>query len=172
MNTRKKARRRWTLVLGVCVLAIALVGASFFAARSRATEESLPETCIIARGDVEATITGNGRLESADTLDVFLPEGVKIEEVLVEAGDGVKQGDALATLEQDSLQELAAQLSGELSALDAGLRTRRLESTIESPVRGRIKYLPRRRRRRCDRGRLSIRRAGGPVHGRPDAGGA
>ncbi len=142
MNTRKKARRRWTLVLGVCVLAIALVGASFFAARSRATEESLPETCTIARGDVEATITGNGRLESADTLDVFLPEGVKIEEVLVEAGDGVKQGDALATLEQDSLQELAAQLSGELSALDAGLRTRRLESTIESPVRGRIKYLP------------------------------
>lgn len=142
MSTRKKARRRWPLVLGVCVLAIALVGASFFAARSRATEESLPETCTIARGDVEATITGNGRLESADTLDVFLPEGVKIEEVLVEAGDGVKQGDALATLEQDSLQELAAQLSGELSALDAGLRTRRLESTIESPVRGRIKYLP------------------------------
>lgn len=142
MSTRKKARRRWPLILGVCVLAIALVGASFFAARSRATEESLPETCTIARGDVEATITGNGRLESADTLDVFLPEGVKIEEVLVEAGDGVKQGDALATLEQDSLQELAAQLSGELSALDAGLRTRRLESTIESPVRGRIKYLP------------------------------
>ena len=115
MNTRKKARRRWPLVLGVCVLAIALVGASFFAARSRATEESLPETCTIARGDVEATITGNGRLESTIESPVrgrikYLPagEGDDVIEVVCQYG-------ALAVLSTDGLMQVALETGSPLA---------------------------------------------------------
>ena len=115
MNTRKKARRRWPLVLGVCVLAIALVGASFCAARSRATEESLPETCTIARGDVEATITGNGRLESTIESPVrgrikYLPagEGDDVIEVVCQYG-------ALAVLSTDGLMQVALETGSPLA---------------------------------------------------------
>jgi len=135
-------KRKWPKVL-IAVIVLAAV-AVYIAPKLLGAQEVMPSNQIIhtvARGNVDVTITGSGRLETPDTLAVELPAGVKIASVFVEAGDHVQQGDILAALDPDSLDYRAAQLSGELSALDMQLAARREAGEIASPVKGRIKAI-------------------------------
>ena len=96
----------------------------------------------VENGTVERTITGSGRLKSEDSSTLQLPGGVLVDSVAVEAGDTVKAGDVLATLDLDSLSNLAATTSSELSQLDSQISSRDDVTRVSAPVRGRVKYLP------------------------------
>jgi multidrug efflux pump subunit AcrA (membrane-fusion protein) len=67
---------------------------------------------------------------------------VLVESVPAKAGDVVKAGDVLATLDLDSLRDAAAQVSTELSTLDKSISSRSNVTQVKAPVRGRVKYLP------------------------------
>lgn len=139
----KKKRRVWPIVLIVVLLLAAGVFVPRFIEASKKQESSLPVGgYTVGRGDVEVTITGNGMLESADTMDVNLPDGVEIDTIYVKEGDVVQEGDVLATLDTDALEHRVAELSTELSSLDRELGSRKLNGTIKTPVKGRIKYQP------------------------------
>lgn len=140
-------KKTWIIVLVILVIIVAAVFR--FVPRFQKASGSRPEdisgltgSYTVGRGDVEVTITGSGTLKSQDTVDITLPEGVKVDTIFVKAGDIVSQGDVLATLNSASLQYQAAKLSAELSELDDKLGTRKLTSSIKAPVKGRIKYLP------------------------------
>ncbi len=134
-------KKRSKLII-LLVAIIAIVAVVVVVNPSSKTKTNAIESYTVGRGDVEVTITGSGMLETEDTIDLNLPEGIEIDTIFVKKGDIVTEGDVLASLDIPSLQYRAAELSSQLTALDQQLGARKLKSTITTPVKGRIKYLP------------------------------
>lgn len=140
---RKKRKSKWVLwVLTLAVLAAGAVYALRYFRPEQSAEDSNLISYAVERGDVSTTVTGSGRLETADDLQIKLPVGVEVETVFVKKGDRVEKGDILAALDVDSLEYRAAQLSSELGVLDMQLASRKTVSAINAPAKGRLKYLP------------------------------
>ena len=140
MQTKKKKRIWPWILLGVVVLAVAGLALLNQAAKSAAQTVYAPYT--VEAGTVERTITGSGKLTSSDSETLRLPGGVHVDTVIAKSGDAVKAGDPLATLDLDSLKTQAAQVSSDLTTLDRSVATRSEVTSVKSPVRGRVKYLP------------------------------
>ena len=141
MQTKKKKTRTWLWVLIAVVVTIA-VGSLVLVNAVRSAANPVYVSHTVENGTVERTITGSGRLSSADSETLQLPAGVLVATVPAKAGDVVKAGDVLATLDVDSLREAAAQVSTELSSLDRQISSRSEVTQVKAPVRGRVKYLP------------------------------
>jgi HlyD family secretion protein len=132
-------------VLLAVVVVLALIITALARRASNALNTVAYNTYTVAQGSITYTITGSGKLESADTENIDVPDGIKVADVAVQGGDSVKAGDTLATLDIDSVNAQAAYLSGQLSSLDAELsRMSRAKTTeyVYASVKGRIKYLP------------------------------
>ena len=123
MQNRKK--RRWPWVVLALVLTLLLAGAWLVRQARLAAQAVTYETYTVKKGSITSTVTGSGRLESADTRDVELPEGVDFAEVNVSVGDSVREGDRLAAFDPASLEEHAATLSSGLASIDVDSRRRR-----------------------------------------------
>lgn len=136
-------KKKWLKAVIVLAVVVAVgVGAAHFLSPNSDGGSETGSSYTVGRGNVEVTITGSGKLAAEDTTDISLPEGVKVSTIFVEQGDLVQQGDVLATLDTASLQYRAAELSAELSTLDSQLGSRKTTSSIKTPLKGRIKYLP------------------------------
>ena len=141
MQPKKKKSRVWLWILLAVVITIIVVLLVLGNALKNASKP-VYTAYTVENGTVERTITGSGRLKSEDSSTLQLPGGVLVESVAVEAGDTVKAGDLLATLDLDSLSNLAATASSELSQLDSQISSRSDVTRVTAPVRGRVKYLP------------------------------
>ena len=141
MQPKKKKSRVWLWILLAVVITIIVVLLVLGNALKNASKP-VYTAYTVENGTVERTITGSGRLKSEDSSTLQLPGGVLVESVAVEAGDTVKAGDVLATLDLDSLSNLAATTSSELSQLDSQISSRDDVTRVSAPVRGRVKYLP------------------------------
>jgi len=141
MQPKKKKTRVWLWILLAVVVAI-VIGVVLLQNAMKAASQPvyLPHT--VETGTVERTITGSGRLASADTETLRLPGKVHVASVPAEVGDVVKAGDVLATLDLDSLKDQANTVSTDLASLDRDIASRTKVKRIEAPVRGRVKYLP------------------------------
>ncbi len=138
---KKKKSRVWLWVLIAVVVTIA-VGLLLLSSAIKRAAEPVYAAYTVENGTVERTITGSGRLTAADSETLQLPAGVRVESVPAKTGDIVKAGDVLATLDADSLRDLAAKANTELSSLDRQIATRNTVTQVKAPVRGRVKYLP------------------------------
>lgn len=141
MQTKKKKARVWPWIL-VAVAALAVVAVVFLNAAAKRASETVYASYTVQTGTVERTITGSGRLAASDSETLRLPGGVTVDSVTAKAGDTVKTGDVLATLNLDSLRYQVAQVSSELSTLDRQIAARSEITSVKSPARGRVKYLP------------------------------
>ena len=141
MQPKKKKSRVWLWILLAVVITIIVVLLVLGNALKNASKP-VYTAYTVENGSVERTITGSGRLKSEDSSTLQLPGGVLVESVAVEAGDTVKAGDLLATLDLSSLSNLAATASSELSQLDSQISSRSDVTRVTAPVRGRVKYLP------------------------------
>ncbi len=138
---QKKKKKGWLWILLILVIVAAAV--IFVLPRIiLSTQPTAVSSYTVKRGDVDVTITGSGKLEADDTLDIDLPVGVKVDTIFVKEGDQVKAGDVLAAMDTASLRYRAAELSTELTALDRQLGSWKTASSINAPVKGRVKYLP------------------------------
>ncbi len=140
MPTKKKKHIWLWIVLALVVLLI--LGLLWVRSAVKNASTLIYKSYTVASGSVETTVTGSGRLASADSETLQLPGGVTVESVAVKVGDSVKAGDVLAVLDANSLTYRAAQVSSDLSSLDRQIASRSRVSSVKSPVRGRIKYLP------------------------------
>lgn len=141
MDTKKKKSKVWIWIVGVIVVllvAALILIRNFMSSASQTVHASYT----LASGSLETTITGSGKLESADSQTLQLPAGITVSDVLVKAGDAVKAGDTLALLDPASLANRAAEVANELSSLDRQITSRSTTGSVTAPVRGRIKYLP------------------------------
>ena len=124
---RKKRRRRIVTVSIVAVLALAI----FFgvrAAKKKVSEAigslTAPKVteATVTTGSISTTVSGSGMLSDTDTKQIVLPKGVKLDKILVQAGETVKAGDALATVEISSVMGAMREVQTELDKLDGELR--------------------------------------------------
>ncbi len=89
-----------TILLSVAL--VTLSGCSLTGSNAAATT---PTTAVVAKGDITTYITASGNLSYPDTQDVRLQVGGTVSEVLVQAGDMVKQGDVLVKLDDSTIQD-------------------------------------------------------------------
>jgi multidrug efflux pump subunit AcrA (membrane-fusion protein) len=141
MQTKKKKSRVWLWVLLAVVITIG-VGLLLLNRAAQRASQAVYISYTVENGTVERTITGSGRLSAADSETLQLPGGVGVENVEVKVGDAVQAGDVLATLDVDSLRDLAAETSAALASLDQQIASRSKVTQVNAPVRGRVKYLP------------------------------
>lgn len=146
---RKKRRRIIVTVSIVVVLALAI----FFgvrAAKKKVSEavgsRNTPTVseATVTTGSISTTVSGSGMLTDADTQQIVLPKGVKLDKILVKAGETVKKGDALATVELSSVMGAMSDVQSELDKLDEQLRSASGETVqpyITTGVNGRVKIV-------------------------------
>jgi HlyD family secretion protein len=124
-------RRTWIIAgaaLGVVLLGYAayalfvLPGISADGASGRELE-----TATATRGDILMTVSGSGELVPAAEVELSFRAGGLVEEVLVEVGDGVQQGQLVACLETERL---------ELAVFEAQIDLQQAEMELEALQRG------------------------------------
>lgn len=141
MQSTKKKTRKWIWILLAVVVVIVVAFVVLSSATKRASQP-VYSSYTVETGTIESTITGSGKLDSADSETIRVPGDIHVDAIPVEVGDYVKAGDVLATLDLASLEEQTAKISNELADLDAQISSRDKVERVEAPVRGRIKYLP------------------------------
>lgn len=145
METKKKKKKTRIWILIALVIIIAIVVLILPRGNVNAISQIKYSNYTVTKGSVESTVTGSGKLESADTEDIYVPDKVTISDVLVDSGDSVKSGQTLATLDTDSLKDRAASLSDDISSLDSKLAQMNSSKTVKyvyATEKGRIKYIP------------------------------
>jgi len=100
-----KNKKRLAIISGcvAAVIIIAIILASTIRPSSGAMPSAYQQTTV-QTGSITNTVTGSGTLQYGDATDVKVPSGIKIDEVLVESGDYVEAGQALATVNTASVQ--------------------------------------------------------------------
>lgn len=116
--------------IGVAVAVIICVGAValFTLSPKKAIEVSTTITSATAEsGSISTTVTGTGNLQAASTVNVTVPSGLEIDEVLVSTGDSVTTGQSLATVKKASvasaLQEVNTNMTTVSNKLNSGSLT-------------------------------------------------
>lgn len=143
METKRK-KKKWPWVLLAIIVVLAAGVAIIVSLMPSAEDMAAYDSYTVVRGSITSTITGSGKLEASDTQNIDAPDGIVVSDILVQAGDSVKAGDTLATLDIGSIQNRIAYLTEQLASLDAEL-SRMSGATVEyvyAPVKGRLKYLP------------------------------
>ena len=108
---KMKRKNKWKLAGIVLAVALVVVVVGRLAAGRRGSRSASAETTVQSAtaetGSISTTVEGTGTLQQGTAENVTVPVGIKIEEVLVEAGDAVTAGQQLATVNTASV---AAQL--------------------------------------------------------------
>lgn len=148
MNKKKqKSKKKKWIIISAVTAAIVLLAVFLlpqFMRRNTQAAGALTKTATVSTGTIETTVVGSGNLESSTTTDVKIPTGVAVDSVLVEAGDTVKTGDTLATLEPASLQSAVLNTQEKLSSIDSEISSTKDDTEskyITSSVSGRVKQI-------------------------------
>ncbi|MBB6343581.1 macrolide-specific efflux system membrane fusion protein [Nonomuraea muscovyensis] len=127
----KVSTRRGRALITNGALAVLLLGGAVFAntrlGADRAAGEVVPRTVAAARGTVTASVSASGAVESARTRALSFGTTGTVEQVHVKAGDEVRKGAILATLDDAAAREnLSAAGATYRSAVEDGTSTARL----------------------------------------------
>lgn len=152
-ETRQKKRRgrgwrsvkKWVkrLILAAVVLAAALFGLRAYI-RSQAAGAGTQNTYSQAqamRGAMEETVYGTGTTSARNQPNVLAQADGTLTDLRVSIGDEVKEGDILAVLTNDEIDDTITDLEFALWDLDAQItetRSGSKVSSIEAPVAGRV----------------------------------
>ncbi|MEH7331633.1 efflux RND transporter periplasmic adaptor subunit [Neobacillus drentensis] len=95
--------KKWIWII-VSVLVIGFVGYQWFHSKSSSSEVTTQtRTAVVQKGKLEVKISGSGTVEPVTSEDIKSTiDNNEIEEVLVTAGEEVKEGDELITFTDDS----------------------------------------------------------------------
>jgi multidrug efflux pump subunit AcrA (membrane-fusion protein) len=141
-----KKKKKWILWVVLAVVAIAIAaGVLILTKKAAAARDAMitPDlTATVEQGTLETTITASGMLEATDTDLLTLPDGLKVADLLVQAGDEVKAGAPLARLDPDSVATQLFYVNNKLATLDKKLGKGDDEGSITAPAQGRLKYQP------------------------------
>ncbi len=151
LSKEKKKRRRKllrTVILVILVVAAALVVTVMTLRRN--VERRFADTTAeiqeyqVSTGTIHTVVAGSGILTEVDLEDLIVPVGVEVTEVMVEAGDNVKKGDLLATVDLATVMTALSDLQEQLDDLDDDIsdaKGEEVSSTITAGVSGRVKRI-------------------------------
>ena len=145
METKRGRRKLWPWVLTVCLALCCLAGLGLAALNAGLGEKEGVEGLVSVQAEgrnIVNTAVGTGSLDYGERLDVELPEGVDVEELLVEQGDRVSQGQALLRVSPTSVLGREAELLDQLSQLDGQIEASKPDEeatlAVKAGVSGRV----------------------------------
>ena len=151
LSEEKKKRKRKiirTVLIVVAVIAIILVAGVLYLRHSVqerfASEAAEVLSYEVTTGTINTVVSGSGVLAQVDQEDLTVPAGVEITELLAEAGDTVKQGDLLATVDMATVMTALSDLQDQLDDLDDDINDAKGEEVsayISAGVSGRVKII-------------------------------
>ena len=148
-----KRRRRIRRIIITTVLLALIAGGIYFAVvygrqkvrdKVNSTSFTSVKAYTVDTGSVNTTVSGSGQLSDVDTEALTLPKGVKVDKLLVAAGDKVNKGDLLATVDRSSVIAAMSDVQKSINELDVRLRgavNDAVASSITAGVPGRIKAI-------------------------------
>jgi HlyD family secretion protein len=114
--------KKWWTVAAVVVGVAGLIVAGCQAVAARNAEAQVPlETAVVRRGTLLVTVDAIGSLVPQAEVSLSFSSSGRVAEVLVEEGQVVEAGQALARLETDDLELQVAQAQASLVAAEAQL---------------------------------------------------
>lgn len=145
----KAERRNRSIRIGISIVAVVIllliVAVMFFQKQVRENFASAEQEVLSAEvttGSIRTTVSGSGALVSDGITDVMIPAGVEIKKIYPEAGDSVKEGDILASVEASSVLSALSDTQKELDELGeqlADVSDNKVNSKIKTPLKGRVK---------------------------------
>ena len=123
MENKRKSKRKIAAVVFVIVVAAIVTGyfSTVYAVNPETEEETLLREYPVKRGDITAGVDGSGLLAAEGTPHSFKIGG-ELEDIYVKVGDYVKEGDELAKMSEqainDKLRELYLELDKAKVTLD------------------------------------------------------
>ena len=131
MKKKKHGKKKWIAIIVIAAVVVALIaGASANSRRKKKTDTSSAIKSVkVTTGTIKNTITASGTLSEADSTDVKIPSGLTIKKVLVEEGDEVKKGDALAKVDQTSVKEQIYSVRSSISSINSTLKSIKKKSS-------------------------------------------
>ena len=97
---------------------------------------------VVDTGSVTTTVSGSGQLADVGSEKLTLPGGVKVDRVLVNAGERVTEGQMLATVEPSSVLSALSEAQSKIGELDGKLNSAAYDvapAYINAGVNGRVK---------------------------------
>ncbi|MGI6315185.1 MAG: efflux RND transporter periplasmic adaptor subunit [Christensenellales bacterium] len=145
----KAERRNRSVRIGISIVAVVILlliaAVLFFQKQVRenyASAEQEIQSAKVTTGSIRTTVSGSGALVSDGITDVMIPAGVEIKKVYPEAGDSVREGDILASVDVSSVLSALSDAQKELDELDgqlADVSDNEVDSKIKAPLKGRVK---------------------------------
>lgn len=127
--SRRPLWRRRRLWAGALLAALAVGGGLAWQRQRGATAQAslAPYTVVVRSGDLPGVVNVSGELEAQQRVNVSPKRQGVIEELYVEEGDRVSQGQPLARMDANDLRERLAELQANLRAAEAQLVRSRSE---------------------------------------------
>jgi HlyD family secretion protein len=143
---RSIAKRIIASVIALAVIAAGVLYVTgFFGTKTAEAASETYQVVSLETGDLKESVTGTGTLSAGDSENVTAPIALTVDEVKVEAGQSVKKGDTLATLDKEALDSTIASLQSQIESLDSQLASllKQQDSTVSvtSNIAGRVKQI-------------------------------
>ena len=94
--------------------------------------------------DLSTRVSGTGSLSDTDIEEYEMPENVEIDEVVVEVGDKVTEGQTIAKINTNSVLAAMYEIQHKMDEIDSQLQKaseQKAATTIKSTVKGRVKAI-------------------------------
>ena len=151
LSKDKKKRKQKiirTVVILIALIAVVLVAAVVILRRNVeqrfASAAAEVQAYTVSTGTIHTLVAGSGVLTEVDQEQITAPSGVEVTEVMVEAGDAVKKGDLLATVDMATVMTALADLQDQMDDLDNDISDAKGDeagSYITAGVSGRVKRI-------------------------------
>lgn len=139
----KKRKFKKKIICLTAVSMILLLGAAVFAIsararnmRTKAAGKTAVQSTSVTRGNITNTIDASGNLEAAETIDITVPAGIKVDKVTAESGDKVTKGQSLAKLNKTSVTRLLVEVKDSIESIDSELDKSGLSSLEKEELTG------------------------------------
>ena len=99
-----KRRRKWPVVVAILLVAALITGLLLL---NKGTDViiSPTETALVVRTDLEDTVSATGTVESAHSMTVYSTMAYTVQQVMVEVGDRVEEGQLLCKLDDQNIRD-------------------------------------------------------------------
>ena len=143
MEAKRKRTKNIIIAAVLVVVAILMAALPAMLSSSQTTEDKGEARSVtVQRGDIDSTVAGAGTLSGGDGVKITVPHGVEITEYLVQNGDIVTEGQALANVDKTSVMDTIATVQSNLEYIAGEVRTAASGATnayLAAPAAGRVK---------------------------------
>ena len=151
LSKNKKLRRRKvlrTVLITIAVIAAILITTVIVLTRKVekrfAAAAAEVQSYQVTTGTIHTIVSGTGVLMEEDLEEITVPSGVEITEVVVDAGDTVRKGDLLATVDLATVMTSLTSLQDQMNDLDKDINAAKgdkASTQISAGVSGRVKII-------------------------------